>query len=109
MLQQLSNAAVRKGHVSNVEPSNSSDSEENDPTYEHEKVDNENEQIEVKEEVVIRRHVKAAQKKNKPLLQSKGNSAALVPVKATNSGKGLRIVQEGLALKYERGASEKRT
>ncbi|KAJ8423413.1 LOW QUALITY PROTEIN: hypothetical protein Cgig2_020950 [Carnegiea gigantea] len=49
----LSNVVVRKGHVSDVEPSYSSDSEENNPTYEHEEVDHENDQREAKEEVTI--------------------------------------------------------
>jgi len=42
------------------------------------------------------------------LLQFKGDSAALVLVKVTSSGKELQIVQEELALKSEGGASEKR-
>ncbi|KAJ8430762.1 hypothetical protein Cgig2_009067 [Carnegiea gigantea] len=100
---------VRKGHVSDVEPSNSSDSEENDPTYECEEVNHENEQIEVKEEVAICQPIKAARKRNKPSLQSKGNGAALVLVKVTSSGKKLQIVREELALKSDEGASEKRT
>ncbi|KAJ8445639.1 hypothetical protein Cgig2_018580 [Carnegiea gigantea] len=95
MMQQLSNAAVWKGHVSDVEPSNSSNSEENDPTYECE---------EAKEEVAIHQPIKVARKRNKPLSQSKRDSTALVLVKATNSGKELYIVQEELALKSEGGA-----
>ena len=59
-MQQLSNAAVQKGHVSDVECSNRSDLEENDPTYECKEVDHENEQIEAKEDVTIRQAVKAA-------------------------------------------------
>ncbi|KAJ8419721.1 hypothetical protein Cgig2_020782 [Carnegiea gigantea] len=88
-----------------MEPSNSSDSEENDPNYEYEE-DLENEQIEVKEKVVIRQPVKAAQKRNKPSLQSKGNSADLVLVKATSSSKELQIVQEERALNLKKGATQ---
>ena len=51
---------MQKGHISDVEPSNSSDSEENDLTYECEEVNHENYQIEVKEKVIIRQPVKAA-------------------------------------------------
>ncbi|KAJ8436153.1 hypothetical protein Cgig2_029765 [Carnegiea gigantea] len=51
MMQQLSNTAVQEGHTSDVEPSNNSDSEVNDPTCECKEVDHENEGIEVKEEV----------------------------------------------------------
>ena len=108
MMQRLSNAAVRKGHLSDVEPSKCSDSKENNPAYECEEVDHENEQIDAKEDVVIRQLVKAARKRNKPSLQSKGESAALVLVKATNLGKELQIVQEEWALKSEEGANEKR-
>ena len=53
MTPQLSNAAVRKGHVPDVKPSNSSDLEEN----ECEEVDNENEQIETKQEVATRQPI----------------------------------------------------
>ncbi|KAJ8431996.1 hypothetical protein Cgig2_005925 [Carnegiea gigantea] len=49
-----------------MEPSNSLDSEENDPTYECEEVHHENEQIVAKEEVTICQPVKAARKRNKP-------------------------------------------
>ncbi|KAJ8442716.1 hypothetical protein Cgig2_011636 [Carnegiea gigantea] len=61
MIQQLSNAAVRKGHVSDVEPSNNSDSKDNDLTYECEEVNNENEHVEVKEELAIRQPLNEAQ------------------------------------------------
>ena len=43
------------------------------------------------------------------MLQFKGDSAALVLVKATSSGKGLQIVHEERALKFEGDASKKRT
>jgi len=59
-MQRLSIVAMQKGHISDVEPSNSSDSEENDLTYECEEVNHENYQIEVKEKVIIRQPVKAA-------------------------------------------------
>ncbi|KAJ8423747.1 hypothetical protein Cgig2_031337 [Carnegiea gigantea] len=72
-------------------------------------VDHENEQIEVKKDVAIHQPVKVAPKRNKPLLQSKGDGAALVPVKATRSRKELQIVQEELALKSEVVTSGKRT
>jgi len=49
-MQQLSNVAAWKGHVCDVEPSNSSNSEENDPTYECEEVNHENEQVKAKKE-----------------------------------------------------------
>jgi len=67
-MQRLLKAVVQKGHVSNVELSNSSDSEENDPTYEYEEISHENDQIEAKEEVAIHKTVKAAPKRNKPSL-----------------------------------------
>ncbi|KAJ8421368.1 LOW QUALITY PROTEIN: hypothetical protein Cgig2_025251 [Carnegiea gigantea] len=41
-MEWLSKVVVQKGHVFDVEPSNSSDLEENDPTYECEEVDYEN-------------------------------------------------------------------
>ncbi|KAJ8421683.1 LOW QUALITY PROTEIN: hypothetical protein Cgig2_008641 [Carnegiea gigantea] len=74
--------------VEDNKESDNSDLEENDLTYECEEVDHENEHIEAKEEVAIRQPVKAARKSNKPLLQSK---------------------TEDRALKFEGGASEKRT
>ncbi|KAJ8439652.1 hypothetical protein Cgig2_021664 [Carnegiea gigantea] len=91
-MRQLSKAAVQKGHVSDVELSYSSDSEENDPTYECEEVDHDDELIEAKEEVVIHETVKPAQKRNKQSL-----------------GKDLQFIQKVWALKFEEGASEKRT
>jgi len=105
----LSNVAVRKGHVYDVEPSNSLDLGEYDPTYECEEVDHKNKQIEAKEEIAIRQPVKVAQKRNKPLLQSKGDSTTLVLGKPTSSGKELPIVREELVLKSKEGSSKKRT
>ncbi|KAJ8426826.1 LOW QUALITY PROTEIN: hypothetical protein Cgig2_022607 [Carnegiea gigantea] len=90
MMQQLSNAAVQKGHISDVEPFNSLDSEENDLTYECEEVDHENKLIKAKEEVAI-------------------SNSALVLVRATSSGKELQIVQKDLVLKSEGNASKKST
>ncbi|KAJ8426179.1 hypothetical protein Cgig2_017107 [Carnegiea gigantea] len=54
--------ANKSCHVSDVEPSNSSELEENDLTYECEEVDNENKQIEAKKEVAIHQHEEQASK-----------------------------------------------
>ncbi|KAJ8420268.1 hypothetical protein Cgig2_004593 [Carnegiea gigantea] len=103
-MRRLSEVAVQKGHLSDIELSNSSNSKENHLTYECEEVDHDNDQIKAKEEVAIHEIVKAAQKRSKPSLQSKGDGAALVLVKPTSSGKDLQIVQEQWALKFEEGA-----
>jgi len=92
-----------------VELSNGSNSEENDLTYECEEVYHDDDQIEVKEEVAIHETVKPTQKRNKHSLQSKGDGVALVLVEPTSSGRDLQFVQEVRALKFEQGASEKRT
>ncbi|KAJ8432172.1 hypothetical protein Cgig2_029013 [Carnegiea gigantea] len=91
---QLSKVALQKVHVSNVEFSYNSDSEENDPTYECKEANHNDGQIEAKEKVAIHKSVKPARKKNKHSLQSKGDGAALV--------------LELRALKFEQSASEKR-
>ncbi|KAJ8419972.1 LOW QUALITY PROTEIN: hypothetical protein Cgig2_015295 [Carnegiea gigantea] len=80
-----------KKAVSDAKPSNSSDSEENDPTYECKEADHKNEQIEAKEEVTICQH------------------CCFGAGESNHLRKELQIVQEDLALKSEGGASEKRT
>ncbi|KAJ8422304.1 hypothetical protein Cgig2_014529 [Carnegiea gigantea] len=55
-----------------------------------------------------KKHKLKEKPRNKPLLQSKGDGAALVLVKATSSGKELQILQEERALKYKKDASQKR-
>jgi len=72
----LSKAAVVKGHVSDMELSNNSDSEENDMTNEFREVDHEYDQVEVQEEVAIHETLKLARKRNKRSLQSKSNDAS---------------------------------
>ncbi|KAJ8425378.1 hypothetical protein Cgig2_011762 [Carnegiea gigantea] len=67
-----SKAVVQKAHVFDVELSDSSNSEENDPTYEYKEVNHDERWREGKEDATIHQTVKAAPKRNKSSLKSEG-------------------------------------